>query len=205
LTQYARSWPRPVSKPISISTAVSYTAYSRFALSSLPLAHLERKYQRNNHDISTPEDIEELRAEPSKRRVIRLLDRILDWLDTWFLEPILICKRFFHVILLFSPIVIAVPIIFFGEKNPDEHDERTGTIWWYNLIMSQMELAGPTFIKVMIKIHGDRNELRFLYEFFISWANGPPREPICSPWRFVLGLPSCTPTSTRTSFLIPDV
>ncbi|KAG2173698.1 hypothetical protein INT43_005118 [Umbelopsis isabellina] len=149
LTQYTRPWqPKPLSKPISISTAVSYTAYSRFALASLPLAHLERKYQKNNHDISTPEDIEEMRAEPSQRKVIRIIDRILDWLDTWFLEPILVCKRFVHVILLFSPIVIAIPIAFFGAKNPDEHDERSGTIWWYNLIMNQMELAGPTFIKL---------------------------------------------------------
>lgn len=149
LTQYTRPCqPKPLSKPISISTAVSYTAYSRFALASLPLAHLERKYQKNNHDISTPEDIEEMREEPSQRKVIRIIDRILDWLDTWFLEPLLVCKRLVHVILLFSPIVIAIPIAFFGEKNPDEHDERTGTIWWYNLIMNQMELAGPTFIKV---------------------------------------------------------
>ena len=142
---------RPITpkQPISISTAVSYAAFSRFTVSVLPLAHLERKYQNNNTDISTPQDIEIQKGEPSNLKIIRILDRILDWLDNWLLEPILICKRFFHVLLLFSPIVIALPIIFIGKRYPEEHDERTGTLWWYDLVMNQMELAGPTFIKVI--------------------------------------------------------
>lgn len=145
---------RPITpkQRISISTAVSYAAFSRFTMSALPLAHLERKYQNNSTDISTPQDIEIQKGEPSNRKVIRILDRILDWLDTWLLEPILICKRFFHVLLLFSPIAIALPIIFIGERHPEEHDERTGTLWWYDLVMNQMELAGPTFIKVCLTL-----------------------------------------------------
>jgi len=127
---------------------VSYAALSRLTFSALPLAHLERKYQKNGKDVYTPEDIEIQKAEPSKRKLIRILDSILDWLDTWILEPILICKRFFHVLILFSPIAIAFPIIFMGKRHPEEHDERTGTLWWYDLLMNQMELAGPTFIKL---------------------------------------------------------
>lgn len=143
--------PRPFTplKPVSISTAVSYTAFSRFTLASLPLAHLERKYHKHNNELSTPEDVELQKLEPSKRRVIRILDRILDWLDRWFLEPLLVCRRFFHVILLFAPIVICVPIVFIGERQPDEQDERSGTLLWFDLIMTQMERAGPTFIKVI--------------------------------------------------------
>jgi aarF domain-containing kinase len=49
---------------------------------------------------------------------------------------------------LFIPIAVTVPIVFFGQKVNE--NERSGTLWWYDFLATQMERAGPTFIKVSL-------------------------------------------------------
>ncbi|OAD08241.1 hypothetical protein MUCCIDRAFT_151499 [Mucor lusitanicus CBS 277.49] len=78
--------------------------------------------------------------------LIRLCKRILQFLDDYLLEPILTLRRLTHILLLFLPVAITVPIVFFGQK--EDEDEKAGTLWWYDFLATQMERAGPTFIKL---------------------------------------------------------
>lgn len=79
-------------------------------------------------------------------------------LQTYILEPISTFFRFLHLALLFGPVILSSPMLLVGStsvshgspgtaKNAEE-TERWGAIWWYGFLVSQMERAGPTFIKV---------------------------------------------------------
>lgn len=96
---------------------------------------------------ATPAEIEhaELTHE-SRFLLIRICNRILQFLDVYLLEPVLTLRRLTHILLLFLPVAITVPIVFFGQKGNE--DEKAGTLWWYDFLATQMERAGPTFIKV---------------------------------------------------------
>lgn len=97
---------------------------------------------------ATPAEIEhaELTHE-SRFMLVRICKRILQFLDAYVLEPILTLRRLTHILLLFLPVAITVPIVFFGQK--EDEDEKAGTLWWYDFLATQMERAGPTFIKVV--------------------------------------------------------
>lgn len=101
---------------------------------------------------ATPAEIEhaELTHE-SRFMLIRLCKRILQFLDDYLLEPILTLRRLTHILLLFLPVAITVPIVFFGQK--EDEDEKAGTLWWYDFLATQMERAGPTFIKVSKRLN----------------------------------------------------
>ncbi|CAO3615307.1 unnamed protein product [Mucor fragilis] len=96
---------------------------------------------------ATPAEIEhaELTHE-SRFLLIRICNRILQFLDVYLLEPVLTLRRLTHILLLFLPVAITVPIVFFGQK--ENEDEKAGTLWWYDFLATQMERAGPTFIKL---------------------------------------------------------
>jgi aarF domain-containing kinase len=69
-------------------------------------------------------------------------------LEDYVLHPILTIWRFGVLALIFMPLIITAPAVFMGKRIPELHDERSGTIWWYRLLVRHMEMAGPTFIKV---------------------------------------------------------
>lgn len=56
--------------------------------------------------------------------------------------------RFLHLVVIFVPVIAAVPIIWFGRSLKDRDNERTGTLLWYRFLVWAMERAGPAFIKV---------------------------------------------------------
>lgn len=70
------------------------------------------------------------------------------FLDTWIIEPIATGFRFLHLIVIFVPVIITVPLIWFGQKQKERDNERSGTLWWYGFLVSSMERAGAAFIKV---------------------------------------------------------
>jgi aarF domain-containing kinase len=55
--------------------------------------------------------------------------------------------RALYLASLFSPLLVTLPIAFFGSRDALCDYERSGRLWWYNLLVKQMERAGPTFIK----------------------------------------------------------
>lgn len=100
----------------------------------------------DNTRHATPSEIESASAEPSSHTLVRLFDRLLQFLDDYVLEPLLTLRRLLHILVLFTPVVLTTPAVFLGHQVTSE--ERSGTLWWYDFLSAQMERAGPTFIKV---------------------------------------------------------
>ena len=67
-------------------------------------------------------------------------------------EPIATGLRFVQLVVIFVPVFATIPLIFIGSRDPNRDNERTGTLWWYEFLVKQMERAGPTFIKVEILV-----------------------------------------------------
>ncbi|KAF2860334.1 actin-like ATPase domain-containing protein [Piedraia hortae CBS 480.64] len=70
------------------------------------------------------------------------------WVDGWIIEPIATGLRFLHLVLIFAPVVFTVPVIWIGVRQVDQNNERSGTLWWYGLLVNSMERAGAAFIKL---------------------------------------------------------
>ncbi|WWD22772.1 hypothetical protein CI109_107265 [Kwoniella shandongensis] len=79
-------------------------------------------------------------------RVIRL----------YIIEPIATLIRFFHLAILFGPVILTTPMLLVGKpekrrkvgKPVAEEEENWGAVWWYGFLVKQMERAGPSFIKL---------------------------------------------------------
>ncbi|RYP26558.1 hypothetical protein DL768_011698 [Monosporascus sp. mg162] len=78
----------------------------------------------------------------------RLRHEILLYLDLYLWEPLCTGVRFLHLVVIFVPVILAVPVIWVGKRQPDRDNERSGTLWWYGFLVKSMELAGPAFIKL---------------------------------------------------------
>jgi aarF domain-containing kinase len=82
-------------------------------------------------------------AEPQRS----ILSRIVALLRDRIWEPIRTGFRFMYLFALFLPVIVSAPMVLVG--TPEKyHDERWGAVWWYGLLVRQMQAAGPTFIKV---------------------------------------------------------
>ncbi|KAL7938728.1 hypothetical protein V8C35DRAFT_289010 [Trichoderma chlorosporum] len=82
------------------------------------------------------------------RGVSRVVHEILLFWDVYIWEPICTGTRFLHLVVIFVPVILSVPAIWFGRRHPDKDGERSGTLWWYGFLVKSMELAGPAFIKL---------------------------------------------------------
>ena len=74
--------------------------------------------------------------------------KLLRILDAYIYEPLATGLRFLHLVVIFVPVIIAVPAVWLGGRQKDHDDERSGTIWWYGFLVWSMEQAGPAFIKL---------------------------------------------------------
>jgi aarF domain-containing kinase len=63
-------------------------------------------------------------------------------------EPILTAKRFVYLLFLFAPVFLASPMLLIGRPQRALKGDKWGAVWWYGLLVSRMQAAGPTFIKV---------------------------------------------------------
>lgn len=63
-------------------------------------------------------------------------------------EPILTARRFIHLLFLFVPVLFSAPMLLVGRLEDRLHGDRWGAVWWYGFLTSQMQKAGPTFVKV---------------------------------------------------------
>lgn len=80
--------------------------------------------------------------------ISRIVHEILLFWDIYIWEPICTGTRFLHLVVIFVPVILSVPAIWFGRRHPDKDGERSGTLWWYGFLVNSMELAGPAFIKL---------------------------------------------------------
>jgi aarF domain-containing kinase len=69
-------------------------------------------------------------------------------IDTYVIEPLCTGLRFLHLVVIFVPVIVTIPVIWFGGRNPEKDNERSGTIWWYGFLVRSMESAGAAFIKL---------------------------------------------------------
>lgn len=72
------------------------------------------------------------------------------FVDTYIVEPIATGFRFLHLVFIFVPVLLTVPVIWFGGRVKDRDNERSGTLWWYGFLVKSMERAGAAFIKVCL-------------------------------------------------------
>ena len=114
--------------------------------------------EEDNGDGKTPEEhmLEASRAEIEKtvpddvHGLRRVWHGVYLFLDKFIYEPLATGFRFLHLIIIFVPVIAAVPMIWFGRRQKEHDHERTGTLLWYRFLVSSMERAGPAFIKVHI-------------------------------------------------------
>lgn len=89
------------------------------------------------------------REVPSNIHGLRKIYRMTIYvLDQYIYEPIATTFRFFHLVLIFVPVIVTIPVIWLGQRRKDRDDERSGTLWWYGFLVKSMERAGPAFIKL---------------------------------------------------------
>lgn len=79
--------------------------------------------------------------------ISRARHSVILFLDLYLWEPFCTGIRFLHLVIIFVPLIVSVPAIWLGPRNPKRDNERSGTIWWYNFLVKSMERAGPAFIK----------------------------------------------------------
>ncbi|KAK3316638.1 hypothetical protein B0H66DRAFT_299997 [Apodospora peruviana] len=87
-------------------------------------------------------------VDENDRGLTRLRHQIVLFLDLYIWEPICTGVRFLQLVVIFVPVILTVPTIWVGRRQPDRDNERTGTLWWYNFLVKAMEWAGPSFIKL---------------------------------------------------------
>lgn len=138
-----------------------------FVLTVAAAATLPLVANSPNNDLDDAEDDQDLTLEQSlldtSERELKhqkygisqersLLYRLFRSIKIAFLryvhEPIATGLRFVQLVVIFVPVLVTIPVIFLGARVPDRDNERSGTLWWYQFLVKQMERAGATFIKV---------------------------------------------------------
>ena len=126
--------------PLLGASVLVWRHYQREDASVKALLSSERvlPLTQRNYPLSSPA---EARRTPFSRLWNLIRKRIF--------EPILVSGRFLHLLALFLPVIASAPALLFGHVDPD-CGERAGALWWYNFLVTQMERAGPTFIKASV-------------------------------------------------------
>ena len=79
---------------------------------------------------------------------ISIGSQMLHLIQEYVWEPILTARRFIHLFYLFVPVFATIPMLLVGRPEKELEGDRWGAVWWYGLLVSRMQAAGPTFIKV---------------------------------------------------------
>lgn len=121
-----------------------------------PIAFVQLSEEDNGGTDQTAEGrmLEASRDEISKQvkddvhGIRRVRDSIVYFLDVYLWEPLCTGTRFLHLVFIFVPVIITVPVIWVGSRDKEKNNERSGTLWWYGFLVKSMERSGPAFIKV---------------------------------------------------------
>ena len=123
-----------------------------------PLAFVQVANDKSDHGEKTHEEamLEASRKELNEqvphalRNSSKYRRGIYFLIDDYIIEPIATGFRFLHLIIIFVPVIVTIPAIWLGSRQPDRDNERSGTLWWYGFLVGSMERAGAAFIKVRI-------------------------------------------------------
>lgn len=122
-----------------------------------PLAFVEIGHDAtNNGDKTHEEAMLEVSRQELKEQVPKAIQNsrkyrrgIYFFVDYYIIEPVCTGLRFLHLVIIFVPVIVAIPAIWLGKRQPDKDNERSGTLWWYGFLVRAMERAGAAFIKVI--------------------------------------------------------
>lgn len=123
-------------------------------LSPVVFVQLSEKENNGPKDTAEGRMLEASRQEIQKKLsdddhgLSRVRHGIVLFLDVYMWEPLCTGIRFFHLVFIFVPVIVTIPVIWFGKRDKTRDNERGGTLWWYNFMVKSMEKAGPAFIKV---------------------------------------------------------
>ena len=121
-----------------------------------------------------------------------LLRRIISFLNCSIWEPILTARRFIFLCILFVPVILTAPMLVVGRPDTRLLGDRWGAVWWYGFLTSQMQRAGPTFIKVRQLFYAHICVLLLTSGCnMYSSHNGQHPGQICSPLYFVKNSAPC--------------
>ena len=119
-----------------------------------PAAFIQLSQEDNGDGKTAEESMLEASREEIRKRIPedargfrRFYKSIVFVLDQYIYEPIATSLRFFHLVVIFVPVIFTIPVMWFGRRKTKNGD-RAGTIWWYGFLVSSMERAGPAFIKL---------------------------------------------------------
>ncbi|KAI0399151.1 ABC1 family protein [Xylaria palmicola] len=87
-------------------------------------------------------------VDEDKTGLSRWAQEAVVFLDVYIWEPLCTGVRFCHLVIIFVPLILTVPALWIGRRQPSHGNERSGTLWWYNFLVWCMEAAGPAFIKL---------------------------------------------------------
>ena len=138
----------PRRRPRTLTAILVFAALSPAAF--IQLSEVEIGDGKTGEEHMLEVSREEIRKKiPDNVRGLRRLGRsIVFILDQYVYEPIATSFRFLHLVIIFVPVIVTIPVIWFGRRKKDKDNERAGTLWWYGFLVSSMERAGPAFIKV---------------------------------------------------------
>ncbi|KAL5535829.1 hypothetical protein ACEPAF_3923 [Sanghuangporus sanghuang] len=166
------NFPRtPSFVPYFTKAKIPYRSFGRRILWTLPIAGGAALYLSQNKPLllssifSSPylipvpphkSDDEASESQPEAQLVINSPDeedrsiraRIRRILNDWLWEPLFTARRFAYLLIIFVPVILTAPVVFFGTVEVRAGGERTGTLWWYNFLVRALQMAGPTFIKL---------------------------------------------------------
>jgi aarF domain-containing kinase len=81
--------------------------------------------------------------------------------EDYIIEPIATGLRFLHLVIIFVPVIVTIPALWLGSRQPDRDNERSGTLWWYGFLVGSMERAGAAFIKVCCHISDQSTQNKY--------------------------------------------
>ncbi|KAH7027949.1 putative ubiquinone biosynthesis protein [Microdochium trichocladiopsis] len=124
------------------------------ALGTAAFVKLSEKDNSGTEQTSEGRMLQASRAELKKsvpddeRGPKRAGHKIFLLLDVYIWEPLCTGFRFLQLVVIFVPVILAVPAVWIGPRQPQFDNERSGTLWWFGFLVRSMEWAGPAFIKL---------------------------------------------------------
>ncbi|KAK3331881.1 hypothetical protein B0T19DRAFT_380434 [Cercophora scortea] len=129
-------------------------AAANCALAAAAFVELSEEDNTGTEETAEKRMLDASRAEIKKevhddhRGLARVGRQIVLFLDVYVWEPVCTGVRFLQLVAIFVPVILTVPAIWLGDRQPERDNERSGTLWWYGFLVRSMEWAGPAFIKL---------------------------------------------------------
>lgn len=144
--QFFRRPPGPVKGGSALLAAAALSPLTFVAMTEQPHGEDGRTSEEKMLQASR-EELENY-VPPPLRGSKKYRVGIWRFVDTWIVEPIATGLRLLHLVVIFAPVIVSIPMMWFGKRLPDRDNERSGTLLWYRFLVWSMERSGAAFIKL---------------------------------------------------------